>query len=86
MSSINLDDQVRKAVEEIYKQYDTDKSGFLEGNEIVSVVNDVFFSLGNKKQVTNEDVKRIMQVIDTNNDGKISKDELFLVVKRCTSK
>lgn len=52
----------------------------------MSVVNDVFFSLGNKKQVSNEDVKRVMQVIDTNNDGKISKDELFLVVKRCTSK
>lgn len=82
----NRDDHVRKAVEEIYKQYDTDKSGFLEGNEIVSVVNDVFFSLGQKKQVTNDDVKRIMQVIDTNNDGKISKDELFLVVKRCTTK
>lgn len=82
---MNTDDSVRKAVEEIYKQYDTDKSGFLEGNEIVSVVNDVFGCLGQKKAVNNEDVKRIMQAIDTNNDGKISKDELFLMVKRCTS-
>ena len=50
---MNPDDRVRKAVEEIYKQYDTDKSGFLEGNEIVNVINDVFFSLGQKKQVSN---------------------------------
>ena len=82
---MSSDDHVRKAVEEIYKQYDTDKSGFLEGEEVVKVINDVFFCLGQKKQVNHEDIKRVMQAIDTNQDGKISKDELYLVVKRCTA-
>jgi Ca2+-binding EF-hand superfamily protein len=41
---------------------------------LVNIVKNVLFSIEKKKDVNNDDVKRIMQVIDTNNDGKISKD------------
>ncbi len=74
MSTKPSDDQLREAIDGIFNKYDTDKSGTLEGPEIVRLINDAFSSLGKNKSVSEEEVKTFVKAIDTNGDGKIAKD------------
>jgi Ca2+-binding EF-hand superfamily protein len=46
------DEQIRIAVDNIFEQYDTDKSGTLELSELVHVVRDIFTAAGEKKHIT----------------------------------
>jgi Ca2+-binding EF-hand superfamily protein len=82
MSSKPSDDQLRQAIDSIFNKYDTDKSGTLEGNEIFSLINDAFKSLGRNRDVKNEEVTQFVKAIDKNGDGKISKPELFEILKK----
>lgn len=38
------------------------------------------------KSVTEDDVNRVMSAIDVNGDGKISKEELEIIIRRCYKK
>lgn len=76
------DAEVRKAVDEVFKQYDINRSGYLELEEMTDVIRDVFFSKQPGREVSNEDVKTVMNSIDRNHDSKVSRDELFIAIKR----
>ena len=82
MSGKPSDDQLRQAIDAIFNKYDTDKSGTLEGNEIFNLINDAFKSLGRTRQVTQQEVQQFIGAIDKNNDAKISKPELFEILKK----
>lgn len=82
MSQKPNDDQLRQAIDSIFCKYDTDKSGTLEGNEIGCLINDAFKSLGRNREAKNEEVSKFLKVIDENGDGKVSKDELFDILKK----
>lgn len=49
MSQKPSDDQLRQAIDAIFNKYDKDKSGTLEGDEIYSLINDAFKSLGRSR-------------------------------------
>jgi Ca2+-binding EF-hand superfamily protein len=85
MSSKPSDDQLRQAIDAIFAKYDTDKNGTLEGNEIFSLINDAFKSLGRNRQVKEEEVNQFIKAIDKNGDSKISKPELFEILKKLIS-
>jgi Ca2+-binding EF-hand superfamily protein len=82
MSGKPTDDQLRQAIDAIFSKYDTDKSGTLEGNEIYNLINDAFKSLGRNRQVQPQEVDQFIKAIDKNNDAKISKPELFEILKK----
>jgi len=82
MSGKPTDDQLRQAIDAIFNKYDTDKSGTLEGNEIYNLINDAFKSLGRNRQVQPQEVDQFIKAIDKNNDAKISKPELFEILKK----
>ena len=82
MSGKPTDDQLRQAIDAIFNKYDTDKSGTLEGNEIYNLINDAFKSLGRNRQVQPQEVDQFIKAIDKNSDGKISKPELFEILKK----
>ena len=82
MSSKPSDDQLRQAIDAIFNKYDSDKSGTLEGNEIYCLINDAFKSLGRTREVKNDEVGQFVKAIDKNGDGKISKSELFEILKK----
>jgi Ca2+-binding EF-hand superfamily protein len=67
------EEQLAKAIDAIFNKYDVDKSGTLEGNEIFSLINDAFKSLGRNRSVKAEEVSQFVKAIDKNGDGKISK-------------
>ena len=85
MSGKPSDDQLRQAIDAIFAKYDTDKSGTLEGGEIYNLINDAFKSLGRNRQVKEEEVNQFIKAIDKNNDAKISKPELFEILKKLIS-
>lgn len=76
------DDQLRQAIDAIFNKYDDDKSGTLEGNEISHLINDAFKSLGRNREVKGDEVSQFVKAIDKNGDGKISKSELFEILKK----
>jgi Ca2+-binding EF-hand superfamily protein len=71
--SRSIDDMLKVAVEGIFRKYDVDKSGTLEGEEIYAMISDSFRSLGRKKNVTKQEVDQFVNAIDQNGDRKISK-------------
>jgi Ca2+-binding EF-hand superfamily protein len=73
MSSKPTDDQLRQAVEAIFSKYDADKSGTLEGSEVVKLISDAFKSLGRNKEASPEEINLFLKAVDKNGDGKISK-------------
>lgn len=68
------DDQLKQAIDAIFNKYDVDRSGTLEDNEIFSLINDAFKSLGRNKQVSQQQVRQFVAAIDKNGDGKIAKE------------
>lgn len=82
MSVKPTDQQLRDAIDKIFIKYDTDKSNTLEFNEVRSIIVDAFSNLNNNKKVSDDDVKKFMQAVDKNGDGKITKPELFLIFKQ----
>ncbi|KAL4444806.1 hypothetical protein ABPG74_016014 [Tetrahymena malaccensis] len=63
------------AARKFFAQFDTDRSGYLEENEIYALIAFTYKDLGIDKKPTAEEVQKYIQSADTNNDGKISIQE-----------
>lgn len=75
------DNDIRQAVLERFTKYDSNKSGFLEEAECREMLRDIFKETGSTRPPTNQEVRLMLQKLDRNGDGRVSKDELFLVMK-----
>ena len=62
-----------------FDKYDKDKSGYIEQAELKEVINDVASKLNKTTNIDEETVKKALESIDTNQDGKISKEEFTKV-------
>ena len=58
-----------------FDKYDKDKSGYIEQSELKAVIKDMAAKLNQETEISEEDVINVLQTIDTNRDGKISKEE-----------
>lgn len=76
------DDQIRGAVINLFKRYDKDNSGYVEKSEITNLCNDLQRELNSKKQFTKDQVEDILNSLDKNQDGRVTKDELFVLMRR----
>lgn len=61
----------REGVEQFFKQYDRDSSGFLNKDELKEALTN------GGEPLTDQEVDSLLQDFDKNNDGKISVDELI---------
>lgn len=84
----DLDRKIDQAVEQLFNKYDANKNGYLEDTELVHIIRDVFSHLGvnEKRELTEEDVQKVMKALDTNRDGKVNKEELGQMIRRCMTK
>ena len=64
-----------------FDKYDKNKNGYLEQAELKEAINDMARQLNLNTDISEEDVKHVLQVIDTNKDGKISKQEFSSLTK-----
>jgi Ca2+-binding EF-hand superfamily protein len=81
-SKVPSEQQIRQAIDTIFRKYDIDKSGTLDFTEVKTVVNDAFRNSGCPRNITEEDIKKFVSSVDANSDGSISQEELFLVFKK----
>jgi Ca2+-binding EF-hand superfamily protein len=68
----NLKMQVLK----VFKHFDDDNSGYLDGAKIKSMLNECFFNLDESA------ISNMIAVADTDGDGKISEYEFLRVMKK----
>merc|ERR1711862_185631 len=69
-SKAELETIVKKA----FELYDTDKSGFLDREEIKKLLNDACAELG-APAITDAQLDEVIKTVDDNGDGKFSFDE-----------
>ena len=66
---------------EIFDHYDKDKSGLIEEQELMALLKDIMEREGAISLADLESFKvEILKIVDKNNDGKISRDELALLL------
>jgi Ca2+-binding EF-hand superfamily protein len=66
------DPDVKALMLEEFKKLDTDKSGFIDGQEIKKWLRNQFYI-----KLTDAEVDRFIRVADKNGDGKVSFEEYF---------
>lgn len=67
-------------VDQTFSDADTDKSGYVEKSELAEVLKGLHFGLGIPAP-TQDDIDKELKRLDTNKDGKISKNEFRVLVK-----
>ena len=76
------DQQLREAVDAVFGQFDADKNGTLDSNEVGNLINAALAHMQSGKKVTQQEVAQFVKAVDTSGDGKIQKPELFEIFKK----
>lgn len=76
-----VDEELARA-RQLFRKYDTNRSGYLERHEIVPMMKDSYKLLRKNFEPTNEDVEQYMRLIDTSHDNRISLEEYELYILR----
>ena len=69
-------------MEDVFNQIDTDGSGFLEKGEIRNLADMCMTQQGYSQKPTEEMYEEVMNSLDINADGKVSKEEFFKFMKQ----
>ena len=75
------DQQLRDAVDAVFDAFDKDKSGALDPPEVFNLINAALQHCG-KPQITQDQCNEFVKAVDTSNDGKIQKMELYTIFKK----
>lgn len=78
----------KREFNKIFKHYDTDGNGYLEGDELMAIVGDLMARIDIKVNLEqlNVCVKGVMEIIDHDHDGRVSKSELASLLKDTAGK
>ncbi len=76
------DDQIRTAVVNLFKKYDKDNSDYIERAQIPAMLNDLANELKTKKSFTNEQIQDVLGTVDKNQDGRLTKDEVYVLMRK----
>ena len=78
-----MDDSILKAyVDEIFMVYDKDRSGTLDARELASFFNDIFAMMNDPRRLNQQQAMETLRSIDQNSDGRASKMEVFMALKK----
>jgi Ca2+-binding EF-hand superfamily protein len=79
------DQQLRDAVDAVFGQFDADKSGSLDANEVGNLINAALKHMSAGRQVSQQEINQFLKAADSSGDGKIQKPELFEIFKKVLS-
>lgn len=68
---------LRAAVDAIFVKYDKDKSGYLDIDEVLGLMNDVLKQINSNRQLTKNEVYQFVKAVDKSGDNKVQKSELY---------
>lgn len=81
MGNTERKDNIEKAVNLTLQRYDTNRSGMLEIDELTIMLIETSKSTAlPRNQYSREELQNVLDLIDTDRDGKISKEELVAVL------
>ena len=72
---LNDETQFANYSESAFDKYDTDKSGYIEQSELKNVIDELASKLKQDTNISEDVVKKALEYIDADKDGKISKEE-----------
>ena len=78
---LNDPDIVAQTATYIFTGIDIDSSGLIDEEEFIDGLKKLFLELGGN-ELTNEQIKRALEKVDTDRDHKISRVELKTLVKK----
>ena len=77
----DVDEILRKCVQQIWTEYDDDASGFLDKDECKNFIMDTVKEMGDGEQFTDEDFEACFAQVDTDGSGTIDQDEMLSFIK-----
>lgn len=76
------DNELKQYIDTVFYKYDKERNGTLSTLEMTSYLTELFELLGyGNVSISTEQAQQAIQMIDRNNDNKITKMELFLTFK-----
>ena len=75
-------EQLRAAVDAVFSHFDADNSGTLDRGEVFNLINAAFTQMNANRQATQEEVDQLVAAVDTSGDGKINKQELYVIFEK----
>jgi calbindin D28 len=72
----------REDFDAIFKHYDVAETGYIEENELVGLLKDIFQSCGQNLGANDiiQYAKAVMEIHDSDNDGRLSRDDIKLLL------
>lgn len=80
------DQQLKDAVDAVFQQFDNDKSGTLEADEVSKLINAALKQMNANRSASQSEIAGLIKSVDKNGDGKIGKVELFEIFKKVAKK
>jgi Ca2+-binding EF-hand superfamily protein len=77
---IGSDEEIRKTVNVVFDRYDQNQNGYLDHSEIAAYLNDAMRAQ-EKRDATPEEIRLFTQAADMDCDQKLTKLELFKILK-----
>lgn len=66
----------------LFKKYDKDGNNYIEQSEVQPLLNDLGKELANKKTYTNDQINAILGTVDSNQDGRLTLDEVYSLMRK----
>ena len=76
----DFDQTVENAVEEIWRRFDLDNSGFLDRVESERMFTYILTEFGEAEEFTDADFRAAFREFDRNRNGRIGRDEMKLFI------
>lgn len=76
------DEHLRAVIDKIFWQFDKNKNGTLELREVAEMINLTLKHNNIMKKFSIDDAKDFLVIADSNKDNKISKNEMFVLLKK----
>lgn len=84
MAKIALD-HLEYIVEAVFVKYDVNRNGYLETNEILTMLIDAFRKINSWRKVDDRDILELLSVSNKSRNGKINKNELAEIFRKVLS-
>ena len=78
----DIDQIIEKCIDDIWKNYDKDNSGFLDKEETKEFVKNTLNEMGETGEFAEQDFEACFKEFDKDGNGTISKDEMKIFIKK----
>ena len=78
----DIDSIIEKCIDDIWKTYDKDNSGYLDKQETKQFVKNTLSEMGENGEFSEADFEACFKEFDKDGNGTISKDEMKIFIKK----